>query len=107
MAAEAMTWYSRAIGEADWHRNLKAVDAMVNLGLALREAGRIDEAERRWSRALELFRSADGDRRLDVANVLGNLGVLAEDRGDGMRAIELGEEAYASGPPRVLCLNGR
>jgi len=79
-AEAAMRAYDRAIVE-----DPSRLDARINLGRLLHEAGRLDEAERAYREAL----TACGNN----AVVLYNLGVLLEDMERGPEAIEAYEEA--------------
>lgn len=96
-------WFERglAIEEHDRHAAIQAyehaiaadpahVDARLNLGSALHDAGRLQEAERAYRAAIE----ACGDEPL----VLYNLGVLLEDMGRRTEAFEAYKFAVRADP---------
>jgi tetratricopeptide (TPR) repeat protein/tRNA A-37 threonylcarbamoyl transferase component Bud32 len=64
-----------------------------SLGVCLRDQGQRDEAEQCLYEALELFRSARGDRHPVVANVQINLARLYLQSGRGQEALSLAQEA--------------
>jgi len=81
----AIEAYRRAIAADPAH-----VDARLNLGAALHDDGRLDEAERAYRQAIE----ACGDEAL----VLYNLGVLLEDLGRKTEAFEAYRFAVRADP---------
>jgi tetratricopeptide (TPR) repeat protein len=82
-ADAALRAYDRAIVE-----DPTRIDARINLGRLLHEAGRLDEAERAYRDALEACGAS--------AVILYNLGVVLEDAGRSVEAIEAYEGAVAS-----------
>jgi tetratricopeptide (TPR) repeat protein len=86
-AAAAQEAYRSAIAE-----DPSRIDARINLGLLLHEAGRLAEAEREYRKAI--------DARGDDALAHFNLGVVLED----MDRVEEAARAYAAAISRDPCL---
>jgi predicted ATPase/class 3 adenylate cyclase len=90
--AEAIEWFEESLRL--WHamgnRQMIATD-FANLGEAHHLSGSLDEAERLYREALALF-EALGDPR-GQGFVLGQVGLLALDRGDSKKARELLRES--------------
>jgi len=72
------------------HNTPDSTKAHYNLGAALRDAGRLDEAEKHWQRAISLYP--------DHAHSLGDLGTLYFLRGEPKRAREYWERAVKVAP---------
>jgi predicted ATPase/DNA-binding SARP family transcriptional activator len=94
----------RLAGEQSHQRGVQYAE--VGLGLAARRQGRLDVAEKHLRNWLDWCRRWNGEP--GVALILAELGFIAEQRGDGLTALEMHLEGLASarsiGDPRALAL---
>jgi hypothetical protein len=94
----------RLAGEQSHQRGVQYAE--VGLGLTARRQGRLDVAEKHLRNWLDWCRRWNGEP--GVALILAELGFIAEQRGDGLSALELHLEGLASarsiGDPRALAL---
>ena len=86
-AREADMATNDSVSDSDRVRTLKV------LGATLLHAGKLDEAERNLSQALELFERASEEDQSLYAEVIDNLGQLAESNADWSNASNLHEKA--------------
>jgi len=95
-AATAIAEHERALALRREHAagdDPRVADSLVNLGNALADAGRFDDADRALAEAEPLFRKLYGDRHPKLASALHARGLVLHRRGDDGTAATLLEQA--------------
>lgn len=92
---EAETIYRRAIAIWEAHDNPYAAKLLLRLARRLREADKLDEAEQDYRRAMAVTEQFLGTDHEDIAECLGGLGGVQEQRGDLAAAKVFMEQALA------------
>ena len=93
---EALKLYEEAVAVCrDMGDPLLLAHTIRHLGQLHHDAARVEDAERCYSEALQLYRSQESAPPLDVANAVRPLAILKDDAGETEAARRLWQEARA------------
>jgi tetratricopeptide (TPR) repeat protein len=108
---DALTRFKQALAINEGHRHvLGEAICRRHIGSALKDLGRLDEAEEELRRARALFEQQGSEDKPEIIEVTNRLGAVLEDQGRIQEALELFREAHnlahalGIGPAKVECL---